>query len=201
MGTGLGLWLLCTAMAAPAATLLVYGDSLSAGYGLAREEGWVHLLSLRLQQKKADYTVVNASISGETAQGGRQRIAAALQTHRPAVVIVALGANDGLRGANLDDLRGNLDAIIRAAQGSGARVLLVGMRLPPNYGADYTAKFQALFPAVAKARQVPLAPFLFAGFADQPDYFQADQLHPAARAQPLMLDTVWRTLAPVLKVK
>ncbi len=188
----------CTA-SAQAATILVFGDSLSAGYGLARHEGWVHLLALRLQEKRLDYTVVNASISGETTLGGAHRIEAALRTHRPAVVILALGANDGLRGADIAGIRANLERVISAAQRVQARVVLVGMRIPPNYGADYTEKFQGIYAAAAKTKRVTLVPFLLEGFARHSKYFQADQLHPAAIAQPLMLDTVWKALAPDLK--
>ncbi len=184
---------------AQAATILVFGDSLSAGYGLARNEGWAHLLALRLQEKKLNYTVVNASISGETTLGGVNRINDALGAHRPAVVILALGANDGLRGADLAAMHANLERMINVSQRARARVVLVGIRIPPNYGAAYTEKFQATYTAVAKAKHVPLAPFLFEGFAQRSEYFQADQLHPAAIAQPLMLETVWKALAPVLK--
>ena len=186
--------------AAQAATILVFGDSLSAGYGLARNEGWAHLLALRLQEKKLDYTVVNASISGETTLGGANRIEAALRTHRPAVVILALGANDGLRGADIAGIRTNLERMISAAQRAQARVVLVGMRMPPNYGAAYTEKFQETYAAVAKAKRVALAPFLLEGFAQRSEYFQTDQLHPAAIAQPLMLDIVWKALLPALKI-
>ena len=186
--------------AAQAATILVFGDSLSAGYGLARNEGWAHLLALRLQEKKLDYTVVNASISGETTLGGANRIEAALRAHRPAVVILALGANDGLRGADIAGIRTNLERMISAAQRAQARVVLVGMRMPPNYGAAYTEKFQETYAAVAKAKRVALAPFLLEGFAQRSEYFQTDQLHPAAIAQPLMLDIVWKALLPALKI-
>ncbi len=196
--------LLVTLFAAPtagAATILVFGDSLSAGYGLARGEDWPQLLAQRLQQKKMDYTVVNASISGETTQGGANRIDQALKTHRPAVVILALGANDGLRGADLAAMRRNLERMIDAAQRSHARVIVAGMRIPPNYGPAYTEKFQATFREVAKTRRVPLVPFLLEGFADQRDYFLPDNLHPTAAAQPAILETIWKPLAPLLKIK
>lgn len=196
--------LLLALFAAPvagAATILVFGDSLSAGYGLARGEDWPQLLAQRLQQKKTDYTVVNASISGETTQGGANRIDNALRTHRPAVVILALGANDGLRGSDLNAMRRNLERMIDSAQRAHARVVLVGIRIPPNYGQSYTQKFQGIFREVAKTRRVPLVPFLLEGFADQRDYFQADGLHPTAAAQPMILETVWKTLATLLKVK
>jgi len=189
------------ATAAAAKTILVFGDSLSAGYGLARGEDWPQLLAQRLQQKKMDYTVVNASISGETTQGGANRIDKALKTHRPAVVILALGANDGLRGADIAAMRRNLERMIDAAQRSHARVIVAGMRIPPNYGLTYTEKFQATFREVAKARRVPLVPFLLEGFADQREYFLPDNLHPTAAAQPVILETIWKPLAPLLKVK
>jgi acyl-CoA thioesterase-1 len=196
--------LLFTLFAAPvagAATILVFGDSLSAGYGLARGEDWPQLLAQRLQQKKMDYTVVNASISGETTQGGVNRIDNALKTHRPAVVILALGANDGLRGADLAAMRRNLERMIDASQRSHARVIVAGMRIPPNYGPAYTEKFQATFREVAKTRRVPLVPFLLEGFAEKRDYFLPDNLHPTAAAQPFILETIWKPLAPLLKVK
>jgi acyl-CoA thioesterase-1 len=187
--------------AAFAATILVYGDSLSAGYGVTRHSDWAHLLQLRLSEKKTDYTVVNASISGETTLGGVNRINDALRTHRPAITIVALGANDGLRGSDLNAMRSNLERIIDAARGAKSQVILVGMRIPPNYGPQYTEKFSATFRDVAKAKRVPLVPFLLEGFADKRELFQADNLHPTAEAQAMMLETVWKTLAPVIKVK
>jgi len=184
---------------APAATLVVYGDSLSAGYGLPREQGWVDLLAQRLRAEKFDYKVVNASISGETTLGGRNRLAGVLGAHRPAVLVLALGANDGLRGSSLDAMRRNLEATIDAARRAKVRVLLIGMRIPPNYGKDYTEKFQSVFREVARARKVPLVPFLLEGFADNREYFQPDGIHPTAAAQPLMLETVWKGLRPLLK--
>jgi len=192
--------LLCV-VPAQAATVMIYGDSLSAGYGLPRNKDWVHLLALRLQQKKSDYKVINASISGETTLGGLKRIDNALSAHRPTVTVLALGANDGLRGADLGAMRSNLERIIDTAQRAGSRVVLVGMRIPPNYGSAYTERFQASFGEIAKSRRVPLVPFLLEGFADQGDYFQSDQLHPTEKAQPLMLETVWKALAPALNIK
>ncbi|MEN9783146.1 MAG: hypothetical protein RJA24_489 [Pseudomonadota bacterium] len=186
---------------APAATILVYGDSLSAGYGVPRDSDWAHLLQLRLREKKTDYTVANASISGETTLGGVNRIKDALRTHRPAITIVALGANDGLRGSDLKAMRSNLERIIDAARSARSQVILVGMQIPPNYGPQYPEKFSATFRDVAKAKRVPLVPFLLEGFADQRELFQADNLHPTAQAQPLMLDTVWKVLAPLIKIK
>jgi acyl-CoA thioesterase-1 len=177
----------------------VYGDSLSAGYGLPPDKGWASLLAGRLGEEGFNYKVANASISGETTLGGKNRIAASLQQHQPAIVVLALGANDGLRGGDLDEMRANLETMVDASRRSGARVLLVGMRLPPNYGAAYTEKFRKIFGEVAASRKVPLVPFLFEGFAEKRDLFQPDTVHPAVAAQPLMLDTVWKGLRPLLK--
>lgn len=187
------------AAASCAATILVYGDSLSAGYGLPREQSWVHLLEQRLRAEKVDYKVVNASISGETTLGGRNRIDAVLKMHRPALVILELGANDGLRGVSPESIRRNLEAISDACRRANARVLLVGMRMPPNYGTAYTEKFQEVFSAVARSRRLPLVPFLLDGFANTRELFQDDGIHPNAAAQPLMLETVWKELRPLLK--
>jgi len=193
---------LALSAAAPfAATILVFGDSLAAGYGLPREQGWVHLLEQRVRVEKLDYKVVNASISGETTLGGRNRINAALKTHRPAIVILELGANDGLRGASPESIRSNLEAISDACRRANARVLLVGIRLPPNYGLSYAEKFEGVFSEVARRKKLPLVPFLLDGFSDNRDLFQADGIHPNAAAQPLMLDTVWKELRPLLKRK
>jgi acyl-CoA thioesterase-1 len=194
----LGLLLFALPVAA-APVVLVYGDSISAAYGLRPEQGWVRLLEQRLRAGGYDYTVANASISGETTLGGKNRIAGALQHFKPAVVIVELGGNDGLRGLSLDDTRANLTAITRAARAAGAQVLLLGMELPPNYGKPYTEKFQALYRAVAKQERVPLVPFLFTGFADRRDAFQPDGIHPAADVQGQMLDNVWPQLRPLLR--
>ena len=196
--------MLVCALAAPAAafsaaTILVFGDSLSAGYGLPREQGWVHLLEQRLRAEKRDYKVVNASISGETTLGGRSRIDAALKSHRPALVILELGANDGLRGATPESIRRNLEAISDACRRAQARVLLVGIRLPPNYGTAYTEKFHDVFGAVARSRKLPLVPFLLDGFSDDRTLFLEDGIHPNAAAQPRILDTVWKELKPLLR--
>lgn len=185
--------------ASPAATILVYGDSLSAGYGLAQEQGWASLLAKRLHAGKFDYKVANASISGETTLGGANRIDAALKTHRPSIVIVELGANDGLRGGNLDAMRVNLEKIVDASRKAGAKVLLVGMQIPPNYGMPYAEKFRNTFTETARSRKIALVPFLFEGFAEKREYFQPDGIHPTAEAQPAMLDTVWKGLLPLLK--
>ena len=182
-------------------TVMVYGDSLSASYGVPQEQGWVSLLARRMQQEGLDYSVVNASVSGETTAGGLRRMDEALKTHRPSLVVIELGANDGLRGQPLDAMRRNLQALIDASRRAGARVLLVGMRLPPNYGPAYTSGFHQTFIDLARANKIPVVPFLFQGFAEQRAYFQADLVHPTARAQPLMLDTVWASLKPLLGAK
>jgi len=179
--------------------ILVVGDSLSAEYGLPRGTGWVQLLGDRLLSNRFDYTVVNASISGETTSGGRTRLPALLKQHRPAVVILELGANDGLRGLPLNTMRDNLVAMAKASLAAGARVLLVGVRVPPNYGRDYSDKFFESFASVARELRVPLAPFLLNGFAESLTYFQADRIHPNETAQPRMLDNVWPYLKPLLR--
>lgn len=186
-------------VAGTAATIVVYGDSLSAGYGLPQGQGWVSLLQKRLQDEKLDYKVENLSISGETTLGGKNRISTALEAHRPAIVILALGANDGLRGQDPDTIRSNLKAIVEACRKSRARVLLVGMRVPPNYGIQYSDKFYNIFNEIANSYQLALAPFLLNGFADDRALFQADGIHPTAQAQPLILETVWKKLRPLLK--
>lgn len=188
-----------TAGASAAPTLLVMGDSLSAGYGLKQNEGWVALLQQRLMREKYPYRVVNASISGETSAGGLARIDDELKRHRPRIVIIALGANDGLRGLPLQQLRNNLDAMVRKTQKSGAHTLLVGMRLPPNYGPAYTTGFETVFRDVARTRRVALAPFLLDGLATNRDFFQADGLHPTAAAQARLLDNIWPRLKDLLK--
>lgn len=179
--------------AAQAATILVWGDSLSAGYGLKNGEAWPTLLQTRLAREGFRHTVVNDSVSGETSAGGRSRLPAALARHKPDILILELGANDGLRGLQPAVLAENLGAMIDTAHKAGAKVLLVGMRMPPNYGTSYTTRFEAAFADVARERKVRLVPFLFDGFADRPELFQADGIHPAADAQQLMLDTLWRS--------
>ena len=191
--------LLFGAQAQAAQTILVLGDSLSAAYGLAQDRGWVSLMQQRLQTEHYPQHVINASISGETTSGGLYRIDALLASHKPQLVIIELGANDGLRGLSLDATQSNLDALIRRAQQSGAQVLLIGMRLPPNYGPAYTEKFQHLFENVATKYHVRRVPFLLAPIASKRVYFQADGLHPTAEAQPLLLDTVWIALKPMLR--
>jgi len=184
---------------ARADTVLVWGDSLSAGYGLDKGQEWPALLQTRLHAEGFRHVVVNGSVSGETSSGGRTRLPAALAEHAPAIVILELGANDGLRGLKPQLLADNLGAMIDAAHQARARVLLVGMRMPPNYGPDYTTRFEAAYREVAKANSLRLVPFMMEGFADQPGYFQADGLHPVAAAQPLILDTIWRELKPLLR--
>ncbi len=188
-------------LAQAAGGVLVFGDSLSAGYGIPAEKSWPALLDARLQQEKWPQRVVNASVSGETTAGGRTRLPAALKQHRPAVVVLALGANDGLRGLPLAQTRENLIAMTRLARQSGARVLLVGMRLPPNYGPEYTREFNALFAAVAKQEQIALLPFLLEPIALDEAAFQSDRLHPTAAAQPKILEHVWPALRPLLTAR
>ena len=191
------------AQPAPAAPkLLVVGDSLSAEYGLARGSGWVALLQARLAQQRSKVQVVNASISGDTTSGGRARLPGLLAQHHPQTVVIELGANDALRGLPLNDTRANLQAMAAAAKASGARVLIVGMALPPNYGQQYGADFSALFGSVAHAQSAALVPFLLAGVADVPNadaLFQSDRIHPKAEAHPRMLDNVWPVLKPLLR--
>lgn len=182
--------------------MLIVGDSLSAEYGLQRGKGWVALLEQRIAAQKLPVRVVNASISGDTTAGGRSRLPALLQQHKPTVVVIELGGNDALRGLPLQGTRENLQAMTRAAQAAGARALLVGMQVPPNYGRQYAEDFAALFGTVAKAEGAALVPFLLAGVADGPDptaLFQPDRIHPNAQAQPIMLDNVWPALRPLLR--
>lgn len=180
---------------------MVWGDSLSAGYGLQADEAWPTLLQTRLEEKGFRHTVVNASVSGETSAGGRSRLPAALEQHEPDIVILELGANDGLRGLPPKLLAENLDAMISAAQGAGAQVLLVGMQMPPNYGAAYGKQFADLFGQVAKAHGAALVPFMLKGVADQadaPKLFQADRIHPTAEAHPTILANIYPSLRKTL---
>ena len=196
------MWLpAASARAASPPLLLVVGDSLSAEYGIASGSGWVALLEKRLAQTKRAVRVVNASISGDTTAGGRSRLAALLATHKPTHVLIELGANDALRGLPLAATRDNLAAMARAARAAGARVLLVGMQLPPNYGRRYSDDFAALFAAVANEERTALVPFLLKGVADAPNaesLFQPDRMHPTAQAHPRILDNVWPVLQPWL---
>jgi acyl-CoA thioesterase I len=184
-------------IAAAQQTILVFGDSLSAAYGIPREAGWVNLLQQELQRTHPQYQVINASISGETTTGGRQRIAAVLRQHKPRIVILELGANDGLRGAPIADIKANLADIIEQSHKIRAKVLLLGMQLPPNYGLNYTARFKSLYPKLARQFHAALVPFFLEGVA--PDQFQADNLHPVALAQPHILHNILQKLAPLLQ--
>ena len=181
-----------------AQTLLVVGDSLSAGYGLRQQEAWPVLLGQKLAQAGYRHSVINASTSGDTTANGLSRIDAALTAHKPAVVILALGANDGLRGLSLKSMRTNIETMTRKAQAVGAKVLIAGMQLPPNYGPDYTQKFADTFGEVARATRSALLPFLLDGFATDPRSFQADGIHPVAGAQSHIVDNIWGPLRPLL---
>ena len=203
----LTVWLYAAAMVAlplsaratEAPVLLVVGDSISAGFGLAGGEGWVNLLATKLKTGGFNYSVVNASISGDTTAGGRARLPNLLKQHRPAIVIIELGGNDALRGGDLATARANLDAMVATAQSAGAKVLIVGMQLPPNYGAAYVRDFSALFSDVAKTRKTAVVPFVFNGFGDDLSQFQGDRVHPTAAAQPRILANVWPALQPLLR--
>ncbi len=189
------------AASAKAPAILVVGDSLSAEYGIARGTGWVALLEKRLAAEKLAWRVVNASISGDTTSGGRSRLPALLQREKPAVVVIELGGNDALRGLPLNATRDNLRAMAQAAKAAGARVLIAGMQMPPNYGRQYGQQFEQLFAEVAKAEGAALVPFFLAGVADGPNAernFQPDRIHPVAAAHPTMLDNVWPALRPLL---
>jgi acyl-CoA thioesterase I len=198
------LLLACTGLAIPALAqglapvLLVVGDSISAGYGLARGEGWVDLLATRLAREGHRERVVNASISGDTTAGGRARLPALLREHHPSIVVIELGGNDALRGGNLDATRANLDAMVKDVLAARAKPLLLGMKVPPNYGPAYARRFESLFADVAKAYKVPVVPYVFAGFGDDLAQFQEDRIHPKAAAESRVLDNVWPALAALL---
>lgn len=180
-------------------TILVLGDSLSAGYGIRIEEGWVALLQARLKAQGYGYRLVNASVSGETTSGGLARLPRALELHRPAIVLIELGANDGLRGLPLETTERNLARMAELSRQARALVVLIGMRLPPNYGPRYTQEFHALFGAIARRHNLALVPFLLQDVALHDELMQADGLHPNAKAQPAMLDAVWPALRPLLE--
>lgn len=187
---------LCSSAVAP--VVLVLGDSLSAGYGLSRESGWVSLLGVRLASRGYPQRVVNASVSGDTTAGGLTRLPQLLERHAPTVLVIELGANDGLRGLRFEQIDHNLTRLIGLGREAGARVLLLGTRLPPNYGAAYSERFQAIYPAVARREGVALVPRLLAGVAEDRSLMQEDGLHPTAESQSRLLDTVWPQLEPLL---
>jgi acyl-CoA thioesterase-1 len=200
---GLGLVGACVRAAPPDPqhTLLVLGDSLSAEYGLPRGSGWVTLLGQRLDRERPGWRVVNASISGETTSGGRTRLPALLAKHQPRLVIIELGGNDALRGLSLQHTHDNLETLVKAAQASGAKVLVLGMQMPPNYGVDHATRFENIYREVTKKSGVGLVPFFLRAIADRPDtaeWFQPDRIHPTVKSQPLMLDTVWPELKKLL---
>ena len=193
------LGLSSTALAADKPVILVLGDSLSAGYGIPVEQGWVARLQKRLDAEGYGYTVVNASVSGETTVGGLERLPRALAKHAPAVVIIELGGNDGLRGLPIAELRANLEALVATSRKSGAEALLAAIRMPPNYGPQYTERFYAVYESLARERKVPWVPFFLEGVALREDLFQDDGIHPDLEAQPILLDNVWPVLEPLLK--
>lgn len=185
------------ANAAP--VIVVLGDSLSAAYGIPAEQGWVQLLQNRLKKQSYSYRVVNASVSGETTHGGLTRLPRLLQTHRPQLLLIALGANDGLRGLPVKQMRQNLSRMIELAQKSGSKVMLIGMQIPPNYGPVYTRQFSQTYTRLSNQTGSALVPFLLDGIADKLEFFQADRLHPTAVAQPRLLENIWPTLKQNLK--
>lgn len=181
--------------------VVVLGDSLSAEYGLQRGEGWVNLMQQRVDQQKIGARIINASISGETTSGGRARLKKLLDQHQPDIVIIELGGNDALRGLPLSSTHANLLNMVNSAQAANARVLLIGMQIPPNYGADYTQQFSSLFPRIAKESGAALVPFMLKGVAENTDMFQSDRIHPAAAAHPIILDNIWPALQLLLRAK
>lgn len=189
------------AASAPAPVLLVFGDSISAGYGIPVEQGWVTLLARRTEQEGYGFRVVNASVSGETTAGGLARLPHVLDVQRPAIVVLELGGNDGLRGLPLERTRTNLDQMITLAQQRGAAVLLLGVRLPPNYGERYTTGFQAMFATLARSHRIASVPLLLQGVDLRPELMQADHVHPNEQGQPLLLDNVWARLLPLLRAR
>jgi acyl-CoA thioesterase-1 len=194
------LWMTAVPAYADTPQILVFGDSISAGYGLPRvDRGWVALLQAKLKTAGYGDEVVNASVTGETTAGGVARLPRALNLHHPAVVVLELGGNDGLRALPIEQMRANLTRMIDLARGAGAQVLLLGMRIPPNYGPQYTEQFSAVYADIARDKHVPLVPFLLSDVALHPDLMQADGVHPVEAAQPLLLATVWPTLEPLLK--
>ncbi len=187
------------APALAARTVMVFGDSLSAAYNLSTDQGWVHLIGERIARSDLPWRVVNSSVSGETTAGGLRRLAEDLKRHKPAIVVLQLGANDALRGQPVAAMRSNLEQMIRLARQARAEPVLVGIMIPPNYGIDYTAEFRDMYPQLAAKHKVRLVPFLLEGIADRPELFQADQLHPTAAAQARIAENVWPALEPLLK--
>lgn len=182
----------------PQPKILILGDSLSAAYGLERQQGWVSLLRQWLIDQGYAYTVINAAISGETTQGGLTRLPQLLKTHQPEIVFIELGGNDGLRGQPIPNTKANLAQMIELAQASGAEVVLGGIMIPPNYGPRYTQMFSQMYPSLAKEYDTAVIPFILQGIAGQPNLMQADQIHPKAQAQPMLLDNIWPVLMPLL---
>jgi acyl-CoA thioesterase I len=180
-------------------TVLVLGDSLSAEYGLTRGKGWVALLDQKLKAENIDAEIVNASISGETTSGGRTRLPALIEQHHPSVIVIELGANDGLRGLPVAAAEANLRTMVDLAHKNKAQVLLVGMRMPPNYGRDYTERFFSMYKSLSKQLKAPLVPFMLEGVADKPSLFQSDRLHPNADAHPIILANIWPQFLSLIK--
>jgi acyl-CoA thioesterase-1 len=201
--TLLGAVLMMTAALAHSApkTVLVLGDSLSAEYGLTRGSGWVALLDQKLKAEKIDATIVNASISGETTSGGRSRLPALLAQHHPQLVVIELGANDGLRGLPVPAAEANLRAMVELSHQNHAEVLLIGMRMPPNYGRSYTEQFFSMYQTLSTQLKAPLVPFMLEGVAQTPAMFQADRLHPIAQAHPIILANIWPKFLPLVKAR
>ena len=195
----LGFVCLSTLHAAPQPTILVFGDSISAAYGIRVEEGWVSLLQKKLASQGYGYRVVNASVSGETTGGGLARLPRALDRHRPEILILELGGNDALRGLPLANVRTNLDNMIRKSEAAGARVVLAGMRMPPNYGPRYSQEFRTMYADLSRQHGLPLIPFMLEGIALDASLMQPDGLHPNAKAQPMLLEEIWPQLEPLLE--
>ena len=187
-----------TALASDPPVLLILGDSLSAGFGMNREQSWVHLLELRLQERGYSYRILNSSISGDTTQGGLARLPRLMERYQPEIVIIELGANDGLRGINPDITRDNMSRMIRHSQDGGAQVLLAGIKLPPNYGEAYLQRFESMYIDLAGEYKTLLVPFFMDGVVFKPDLLQADGIHPNEKGQPVLLDNVWRILEQAL---
>jgi acyl-CoA thioesterase-1 len=183
----------------PPPVILIMGDSLSAAYGMDPQQGWVHLLGERLKQKELDYRVVNASITGDTTRGGLARLPQTLKKHQPSIIIIELGANDGLRGFNPKQIQNNLQSMVQLGQQHHAKLLLVGVRIPSNYGKAYTQRFEAVFPNVAEATGIALVPYILDGVVERPELFQKDRIHPTAEAQIIMLDNIWPQLESMLR--